>query len=133
MFLRRVSGKTDRQCTCNPLLWPTDLGGPMLTFLLNHSVLIIFLLTTAVVARNEYRRYLQRNKMDAEEFKSRIRERINEVGSGLLAKLATALVVAAAISMISFREIFLNDVFHTVFLTMLLVKPVHKYLSRLFE
>lgn len=105
----------------------------MLDFLLNNSITIIFLLTIGFLGYSEYRRYLQRKEITPSEFRSLVRSKINEIGSGLLTKLATAVVIALIVSLVSFRELFVMDVFHTVFLTLLLARPVSKKLKAIFE
>lgn len=105
----------------------------MLQTLMNNSILIVFLLTVFVVGRNEYRRYLQRKGISGLEFRLSLQRQIDKAGAPLLAKLATALIVASLISIVSFREFFLTDVFHTVFLTMLLVRPVHRLVKNLIK
>lgn len=104
-----------------------------MTFLLDNSVLIAFLLTVAFVGYREYKEYLRRTGMSTAHFRNILKIRLNIVGTGLLAKLITALVVASVISAVSFREVFLPDVFHTVFLTMLLVKPVFNKIKSVLE
>lgn len=101
-------------------------------FLLDNSITIIFLITASILGYSEYKKYLARKQLTPQEFRSLLRFKINEVGNELLAKLAVSIVVTLLISIVSFRELWMNDCFHIVFLTNLLSKPTYKYLKKLF-
>lgn len=101
--------------------------------LMNNSILLIFLLTVAIVGRSEYKKYLKRKNIDSVEFKNQLRSKLNAVGNEMLAKLAVSIIVSVVISLVSFRELWMNDCFHIVFLTNLMSKPTYKRLKRLFE
>lgn len=105
----------------------------MLDFLINHSIHLVGLTVVAIFGYDQYRKYIQKNNMTGREFLSMLRKRLNEVGNEVAAKFFTSVVVAFIISFISFRELFVTDVFHTVFLTMLLVRPVFKQVQNIFK
>jgi hypothetical protein len=96
-------------------------------------VLIVFLITVAFLANSEYKKYLAKKNMDPAEFRSMLRLKIDEVGKELLAKLAVSVLVSVVISLVSFRELWMNDCFHIVFLTNLLSKPTYKRLKKILE
>jgi hypothetical protein len=102
-------------------------------FLMDNSVLIVFLITAAVLGRSEYKRYLRENGLSSAEAIARLRRGINEIGESLFPKLLATLLISLLISMVSFREIFVPDVFHIVFLTMLLARPTSKLIKKLFQ
>jgi hypothetical protein len=93
----------------------------------------VFLLAASVVGRSEYKRYLAKQGMTSQEFRDLLKLKLNEAGSKVLLKFITSLIIAFLISMVSFRELWVNDVFHVVFLTMLLARPIHKQLRKMFE
>src|SRR5690606_29162682 len=105
----------------------------MIEVLLDNSVLIIGFLVISLVGYREYRRYLQRKGITSEQFRVSFRENLNKVSPSLLTKLAMSVCIAVIISVISFRSLFVNDVFHTVFLTILMAPTTYKVLRRLFE
>jgi len=105
----------------------------VLDFLINHSIDLVGLVVILIFGYDQYRKYIQKNNMTGREFLSMMRRRLNEVGNELAAKFVTSIVVAFIISFISFRELFVTDVFHTVFLTMLLVRPVFKHVQNIFK
>jgi hypothetical protein len=105
----------------------------MFQTLMNNSVLLVFLVTASVLAYSEYKKYLAKQRMSPQEFRSFLRLKLNEAGSQLLIKFVNALLIAFVISMVSFREIWVNDVFHIVFLTLLMAKPLHKMVKSILE
>ena len=105
----------------------------MLDLLINHSIHLIGIVVLGLMAHYQYKRLLQQSGLTPEAFRSSLRVKFNEVGNKLAAKLATSLVVATIISIVSFRELFVNDVFHTVFFTMVLVPLVYKKVKYIFE
>lgn len=100
---------------------------------MNNSILIIFLIVLAVLARAEYKKYLVRTGKDSKEFRSLLRLRLNDIGNRLLVKIGTAVIIAFIVSLVSFREIWSNDVFHVTFLALLLAGPVHKSIKKIIE
>lgn len=105
----------------------------MMQLLMNNSILIVFLLAAFVVGRSEYKRYLAKQSLTPKEFRDLLRLKLNEAGSKVLSKFVASLVISLLISMVSFRELWVNDVFHVVFLTMLMARPIHKQIRKLFE
>ena len=105
----------------------------MFQTLMNHSITIVFLIAAAIIARSEYKRYLVKQQMSPQEFRSLLRLKINEAGAGLLIKFVNAVLIAFVISLVSFREIWVNDVFHIVFLTLLMARPLHKLVKSVLE
>lgn len=105
----------------------------MIQSLLDHSILLIFLVTAFIVGRSEYKKYLDRKNLSPQELRSVLRLKIDSIGKELLAKLAVSIIVTLVISLVSFRELWMNDCFHIVFLTNLLSKPTYKRLKSIFE
>lgn len=105
----------------------------MLDFLLDHSVHIIGFIVFIFMAVSETRRYMKKNKMSCSDLTSKIRLNINEVGEELIPKLLSSVAVSTLISIISFRELWMNDTFHIVFLSSLLLGPANKYIKQLFK
>lgn len=102
-------------------------------FLMDNSIILIFLIAASILGYSEYKKYLQKQAMSPVEFRSMLRLKLNEVGNELLAKFAVSVIVSIVISLVSFRELWMNDTFHIVFLTNLLSRPTWKYLKRLFN
>lgn len=86
-----------------------------------------------VIGYSEYRRHLEKTKLSPREFRSLLRLKFNEIGNELVLKLVASAVITVVISMVSFREIWMNDAFHIVFLTNLLYARTVNLLVKLFE
>lgn len=96
-------------------------------------ITVVILLGLIVFGYLEYKDYLKRKSITNSEYLKILMEKVNEVGMLLAAKLATSLVVACLISVVSFRQFWSNDTFHIVFLSSLLLKPARKYIGRIFD
>lgn len=105
----------------------------MLDFLLDHSIHIIGCIALTFIAVSETKRYMKNNRISLYDLTSKIRSNINEVGEELIPKLLSSAVVSILISIVSFRELWMNDVFHIVFLASLLLGPANHYIKQLFK
>lgn len=100
-------------------------------FLLNNFIVILFLSLLVYICIDQKNKYIIEKGMSKSEFNTMFRSKFNEVGNYLFKKLINALSISIIISLISFRELFIPDVFHTVFLTLLLSQYTEKYLQKL--
>jgi hypothetical protein len=108
-----------------------QLNGANMDFLLNNSLFIVTGIAFTVFGIAEYRRYLDKRMMTNAEFIQQLRERLNDQGSILAYKLLTSVIVTLVISMVSFRQLWMNDCFHIVFLTAILFPPTLRFLRKL--
>lgn len=105
----------------------------MLTFLLNNSIVLIFISTIFFLALLESKQLMQRKGISKIEFYSQFRERSRDFVTLILLKLVTAIALTITISMLSFRQFWLNDVFHVTFFTLLLLRQFEKGIKFLFD
>lgn len=100
-------------------------------FVLNNSVLIIALITASLVIASEYKSYVKRKNLDPVELRSLLRRKLQEISTELAIKTVVAVLISIVISAVSFKELWTIEVFHIVFLTSILSKPIQGYLKRL--
>lgn len=105
----------------------------MLQFLLNHCVSIVGLLALVILARNLTKEYMGKKGLDRAQLVSLLRLKTNEVGKFLFPKIIASVVITLTISPISFREIWVPDVYHVVFITSILFNRVEQYLAKLLD
>ncbi len=105
----------------------------MLNSILDNSILIIFLVTAYALGKAEYKKYLERKSLSPNEFRSLLRPKISKIRNEILVKFVVTLMVTVIISVVSFRQLWVNDCFHITFLAYLLGNPIHKRLKSLFE
>ena len=103
----------------------------MVQLLLDNSIFMIACFCFGFVGYSECRRYLRRSGKTPKEVRSSLRLKLDEVGKHLLIKLASSVIVTLVISLISFREVWMNDCFHIVFVASLLQPLVLKQLRDL--
>jgi hypothetical protein len=103
----------------------------LMEMLLNNIIVLLFLTLITYIAIDQKNKYIVKNGLTKEEFNLSFRQKFNEVVGYLFKKLVNALAVSIVISLISFRELFIPDVFHTVFLTILLIPYSEKYILKL--
>ena len=99
--------------------------------LLDNSVFILGAIGLLFFAYSEYRRFLQKTGNTPVTFRSLVQGELKKTGSGLMTILIISPFIALVISMVSFRELFVFDVFHTTFVTLLLNSPVRGILRKL--
>jgi hypothetical protein len=105
----------------------------MLAFLLNNSISLIGLIVGTVLVVSSVREYAKKKDMNISDALVFLRQRLNEIGNELILKLISGLLITLAISLISFREIWSNDVFHVVFVCSLLKTKTEELLKRIVE
>lgn len=101
----------------------------MLQFLIQHSVSIIGIIAITFLGMSASKEYMKKHNMTTSQFFSEIRRVKDEVGTVLLAKLITASLITLVVSLISFRQIWMNDTFHVVFLTIIIYPRLEQYLK----
>lgn len=100
-------------------------------FLLNNSIFIVFTICAVALGYIEYRQYLKRRLTSGSILTDKFKANINDVARDLLVKLLVSVIIAFVISLVSFRELWMNDTFHIVFLTNILYGRVSTYLKHL--
>ena len=103
----------------------------MLNFLLNHCVSIVGLLALAILARNLTKEYMGKKGLDRAQLVSLLRLKTNEIGKFLFPKIIASVLITLVVSPVSFRELWVPDVYHVVFITSILFNRVELYLSKL--
>lgn len=94
-------------------------------WLLNNSHRIILFLALSYLTFCYVQNFMKKRGMNWNDFKSYFKSKLKETLEHLFPKIVTSIVFTFLISLISFREYWINDVFHVVFLTIIL----HRYLE----
>ena len=105
----------------------------MTKFLLDNSLIIIFVLVMTIIARNELKAYMIKNNLDWSGFQSLVLQRLHQAGVEVLSYLVSALLITVTISLVSFKSVWITDVFHTVFFTIVLLKPIQGTLKTILK
>ncbi len=105
----------------------------MSQFLLNNSIQLVALVLLVTVLTLETRKFMKRKSIDLSQFLVFLRQKIEELGNPLLGKLAAIAVVSFLVSLVSFREWWVNDVFHVVFLASLLLDRSEQIIRSVFK
>lgn len=105
----------------------------MLIFLLNNSISLIGLIVGTVLVVSSIREFAKKKNMNISDSLVFLRQRLNEIGNELILKLISSLFITLMISLVSFRELWSNDVFHVVFICSLLKTKTEELLKKMVE
>lgn len=100
---------------------------------LDFSVAAIGLLTFIILGIKFVLARMKKNQLTFRQYAVEVYENLKARSDNLLTTLAASIIVAIIISMVSFREVWSNDVFHVVFVASLLRDHVERFLYSSFD
>jgi hypothetical protein len=100
---------------------------------MNFSVASIGLAVVVVLGAQYVYRQMKSKKLTVREYLKELQANLEASAGSLLVTLAASVLVSLIITMVSFRQVWSNDVFHVVFLAALLRDKAEYFLYRVFD